>query len=65
MTGLPGSHSYPNNIGTFARNNGNTYDGPAYELPSEAGTTFLFVGAVGKSELQKMIDAHVDLKVNA
>src|SRR4051812_21801482 len=30
MTGQPGHSSYPNNIGTFARNNGNMYDGPTY-----------------------------------
>jgi prepilin-type processing-associated H-X9-DG protein len=37
MTGQPGYHSYPNNIGTFARNNGNTYDGPAYEMAAGFG----------------------------
>jgi prepilin-type N-terminal cleavage/methylation domain-containing protein/prepilin-type processing-associated H-X9-DG protein len=37
MTGQPGYHSYPNNIGTFARNNGNTYDGPAYEMNASFG----------------------------
>jgi prepilin-type processing-associated H-X9-DG protein len=30
-------HSYPNNIGTWYRNNGNQYDGPAYQLGSTAG----------------------------
>jgi prepilin-type N-terminal cleavage/methylation domain-containing protein/prepilin-type processing-associated H-X9-DG protein len=37
MTGQPGYHSYPNNIGTFARNNGNSYDGPAYEMAASFG----------------------------
>jgi prepilin-type N-terminal cleavage/methylation domain-containing protein/prepilin-type processing-associated H-X9-DG protein len=37
MTGQPGYHSYPNNIGTFARNNGNMYDGPAYEMGASTG----------------------------
>jgi prepilin-type N-terminal cleavage/methylation domain-containing protein/prepilin-type processing-associated H-X9-DG protein len=37
MTGQPGYHSYPNNIGTFATNNGNTYDGPAYEMNANFG----------------------------
>ena len=39
MTGVPGYHSYPNNIGTFARNNGNMYDGPAYEMGANLGGT--------------------------
>jgi prepilin-type N-terminal cleavage/methylation domain-containing protein/prepilin-type processing-associated H-X9-DG protein len=39
MTGQPAYHSYPNNIGTFATNNGNTYDGPAYELAANFGPT--------------------------
>jgi prepilin-type N-terminal cleavage/methylation domain-containing protein/prepilin-type processing-associated H-X9-DG protein len=39
MTGQPGYHSYPNNIGTFAQNNGNTYDGPAYEMAASFGAT--------------------------
>jgi prepilin-type N-terminal cleavage/methylation domain-containing protein/prepilin-type processing-associated H-X9-DG protein len=39
MTGRPGFHSYPNNIGTFARNYGNTYDGPAYEMGATTGPT--------------------------
>jgi prepilin-type N-terminal cleavage/methylation domain-containing protein/prepilin-type processing-associated H-X9-DG protein len=34
ITARPGYHSYPNNIGTFARNFGNNYDGPTYELNS-------------------------------
>jgi prepilin-type N-terminal cleavage/methylation domain-containing protein/prepilin-type processing-associated H-X9-DG protein len=37
MTGQPGYHSYPNNIGTFARNNGVMYDGPTYELNANFG----------------------------
>jgi prepilin-type N-terminal cleavage/methylation domain-containing protein/prepilin-type processing-associated H-X9-DG protein len=37
MTGLPGYHSYPNNIGTFATNNGNAYDGPTYEMNASYG----------------------------
>jgi prepilin-type N-terminal cleavage/methylation domain-containing protein/prepilin-type processing-associated H-X9-DG protein len=39
MTGQPGYHSYPNNIGTFATNNGNMYDGPAYEMGANFGGT--------------------------
>jgi prepilin-type N-terminal cleavage/methylation domain-containing protein/prepilin-type processing-associated H-X9-DG protein len=39
ITGQPGYHSYPNNIGTFAQNNGNTYDGPAYQLGANLGAT--------------------------
>jgi prepilin-type N-terminal cleavage/methylation domain-containing protein/prepilin-type processing-associated H-X9-DG protein len=39
ITARPGYHSYPNNIGTFARNNGNTYDGPAYQMGANFGTT--------------------------
>ena len=31
--------SYPNNIGTFYRNNGSRFDGPAYELGTSAGPT--------------------------
>jgi prepilin-type N-terminal cleavage/methylation domain-containing protein/prepilin-type processing-associated H-X9-DG protein len=31
--------NYPNNIGTFARINGNTYDGPAYEAGATLGPT--------------------------
>jgi prepilin-type N-terminal cleavage/methylation domain-containing protein/prepilin-type processing-associated H-X9-DG protein len=37
LTGQPGYHSYPNNIGTFARNNGNMFDGPTYELNASFG----------------------------
>jgi prepilin-type N-terminal cleavage/methylation domain-containing protein/prepilin-type processing-associated H-X9-DG protein len=39
ITGQPGYHSYPNNIGTFAQNNGNAYDGPAYEMGASLGGT--------------------------
>jgi prepilin-type N-terminal cleavage/methylation domain-containing protein/prepilin-type processing-associated H-X9-DG protein len=39
MTGQPGYHSYPNNIGTFATDNGNMYDGPAYEMGANFGGT--------------------------
>ncbi len=39
MTGQPGYHSYPNNIGTFARNYNNQYDGPAYEMGANFGPT--------------------------
>jgi prepilin-type N-terminal cleavage/methylation domain-containing protein/prepilin-type processing-associated H-X9-DG protein len=39
MTGSPGYHSYPNNIGTFATNNGGTYDGPTYEMNASFGGT--------------------------
>jgi prepilin-type N-terminal cleavage/methylation domain-containing protein/prepilin-type processing-associated H-X9-DG protein len=39
MTGQPGYHSYPNNIGTYARNNGNMFDGPAYEMGASFGGT--------------------------
>jgi prepilin-type N-terminal cleavage/methylation domain-containing protein/prepilin-type processing-associated H-X9-DG protein len=39
MTGQAGYHSYPNNIGTFARNSGNLYDGPAYEMGATTGPT--------------------------
>jgi prepilin-type N-terminal cleavage/methylation domain-containing protein/prepilin-type processing-associated H-X9-DG protein len=31
--------SYPNNIGTFYRNNGNRFDGPAYEMGTAMGPT--------------------------
>jgi prepilin-type N-terminal cleavage/methylation domain-containing protein/prepilin-type processing-associated H-X9-DG protein len=31
--------SYPNNIGTFYRNNGNLYDGPAYSMGTSMGPT--------------------------
>jgi prepilin-type N-terminal cleavage/methylation domain-containing protein/prepilin-type processing-associated H-X9-DG protein len=37
MTGQPGYHSYPNNIGTFATNNGNMYDCPTYEMNANFG----------------------------
>jgi prepilin-type N-terminal cleavage/methylation domain-containing protein/prepilin-type processing-associated H-X9-DG protein len=37
QTGQEGYSSYPNNIGTYARNNGNTYDGPAYEMGANFG----------------------------
>jgi prepilin-type N-terminal cleavage/methylation domain-containing protein/prepilin-type processing-associated H-X9-DG protein len=39
LTGHPGYHSYPNNIGTFARNNGGMFDGPAYEMNANFGGT--------------------------
>ena len=39
MTGNPGYHSYPNNIGTYARNNSNMFDGPAYEMGASYGGT--------------------------
>jgi prepilin-type N-terminal cleavage/methylation domain-containing protein/prepilin-type processing-associated H-X9-DG protein len=31
--------SYPNNIGTFYRNNGSQFDGPAYEMGTSSGPT--------------------------
>jgi prepilin-type N-terminal cleavage/methylation domain-containing protein/prepilin-type processing-associated H-X9-DG protein len=31
--------SYPNNVGTFYRNNGNQFDGPAYEMGTSSGPT--------------------------
>ena len=37
-----GNTSYPNNIGTFARLYGNTYDGPAYEAGAALGATVTF-----------------------
>jgi len=42
QTGQPGYSSYPNNIGTFARNFGNTYDGPAYEAGANTGGVVSF-----------------------
>jgi prepilin-type N-terminal cleavage/methylation domain-containing protein/prepilin-type processing-associated H-X9-DG protein len=39
ISARPGYHSYPNNIGTFATNNQNSYDGPAYEMNANFGGT--------------------------
>ena len=37
ITATPGSSNYPNNIGTFLTNNGNQFDGPAYEMGANFG----------------------------
>ena len=39
ITATPGVSSYPNNIGTFATNNGGQFDGPAYEMGANFGAT--------------------------
>jgi prepilin-type N-terminal cleavage/methylation domain-containing protein/prepilin-type processing-associated H-X9-DG protein len=59
MTGQPGYHSYPNNIGTFARNNGNTYDGPTYEMNASFGGTVSFASITDGTSMTAIFSEYV------
>ena len=65
MTGQPGYHSYPNNIGTFARNNGNQYDGPAYEMGASTGGTVTLASIIDGTSNTAIFSEYVRGQNNA
>jgi prepilin-type N-terminal cleavage/methylation domain-containing protein/prepilin-type processing-associated H-X9-DG protein len=59
MTGTAGYTSYPNNIGTYARNFGNMFDGPAYEMGANFGGTVSLATITDGTSNTAMFSEHV------